>query len=106
MVKFSRLRMRKLTLEEIDERNSKVLIPGWLIHGGEGDVGELKRIFITRLDGSEVSLANAVYADIEWLHESQKRAADRAAQGLLNLRKAAAEALSEEDFLQVFGRTH
>jgi hypothetical protein len=61
---------KKLTLEKIDEKNSKVLIPKWAIHGGEGDVSELRDIFITREDGSEVSLANAVYADLEWLHQS------------------------------------
>jgi hypothetical protein len=33
--------------------------------------------FITREDGSEVSIANAVYADWEWLLRSQERHARR-----------------------------
>jgi hypothetical protein len=102
---------KKLTLEEIDERNSKVRLPK---KDGKLDYEKLAEImdgvFITREDGSEVSLANAVYADIEWLHHSQKRAADRAMQGLVDLETEAAiavirEELSPEDFIKIFGCT-
>ncbi len=65
---------RKLTLKDIDERNSKVMIPDF---SGGVIVEEIESIFITREDGSEVSLANAVWDDIDFLHQSQRRAADR-----------------------------
>jgi hypothetical protein len=102
---------KKLTLEEIDERNSKVRFP---VKDGEIDYNKLFEIkdttFITREDGSEVSLANAIYADLEWLHQSQKRTADRAMQGLIDLRIEAAAGvmlgeISAENFIKVFGRT-
>jgi hypothetical protein len=68
---------KRLSLEEIDRRNSKVMIPKWCIDGNGGSIEELETIFITREDGSKVSLANAVYADLEWLHASQLRHSKR-----------------------------
>jgi hypothetical protein len=58
-----------LTLEQIDRLNSKVAIPKL----DEVTEEEAQRIIITREDGSKVSLFNAIYADIEWLHASQLR---------------------------------
>jgi hypothetical protein len=92
---------RKLTLKDIDERNSKVKIPD-----GKVTVEELEGVFITREDGSEVSFANAVYADMEFLYQSKKRTADREMKKLVDLREEGRLKLSAEDFLRIFGRTN
>jgi hypothetical protein len=60
---------KKLTLEQIDRRNSKVMLPKL----DELTPEKAQGIIIAREDGSEISLINAVYADIEWLHQSQLR---------------------------------
>ena len=75
---------RKLKPSEIDERNSRIRLP---VKNGQIDWDSIIEImdstFITRKDGSEVSLANAVYADLEWLHRSQERALRRIQFGVL-----------------------
>jgi hypothetical protein len=97
--------MRKLTLKEIDERNSKVKLPeGLLTKGGKVTKEEVESVLITREDGSEVSLAKAVYADLQWLLHSQERAAEREMRKLDELREAGRRLLSPEDFLSIFGR--
>jgi hypothetical protein len=75
MSKRERRKMqKKLTPSEIDERNSRLRLP---MNDGKLDYERFAEMahttFITRKDGSEVSLAHAVYADIDWLHRSQER---------------------------------
>jgi len=63
----------KLSLAEIDRRNSKVRLPE--LDGST--FAEWDAWVITRPDGSEVRLTDATWTDIDWLHESQLRHLER-----------------------------